>query len=94
MKQTQPGKGKGHPQAFCILTTVSDISLAKQSGVDVCFQRFSWFSDSRSFPVGPDGFFLLLKTCCVPVTSPNAAIKQAERKFSVTQTSGGISVFL
>lgn len=52
MKQTQPGKEKGHPQAFCISTTVSDISLAKQSGMDVCLQDFSCFLDSRSFPKG------------------------------------------
>lgn len=43
-KQTQPGKERGHPQAFCISTTVSDISLAKQSVMDVCSQDFSCFS--------------------------------------------------
>lgn len=37
------GKEKGHPQAFCSSTTVSDISLAKQSGMDVCFQNFMFF---------------------------------------------------
>lgn len=37
------GKEKGHPQAFCSSTTVSDISLAKQSGMDVCFQNFTFF---------------------------------------------------
>lgn len=53
MKQTQPGKEKGHPQPFCISTTVSDISLAKQSKMGVCFQDFSCLTDSHSFPVGP-----------------------------------------
>jgi len=40
MYETQPEKEKGHPQAFCISTTVSDISfiIPQQSGMDVCFQ--------------------------------------------------------
>lgn len=39
MKQTQVGKEKGHPQAFCNSPTVSDISLALQSKMNVCFHN-------------------------------------------------------
>lgn len=43
MKQTRPEKEKGHPQAFCISTTVSDVSLAQQSGMDVFFPGLQQF---------------------------------------------------
>lgn len=68
MKQTQPGEEKGHPQAFCISTTVSDISLAKQSGMDVRLQPFfrlhTFFKGADSNPAS----FLFL-TNLIAVTS-------------------------
>lgn len=76
VKRTQPGKEKGHPQTLCGCTTVSDISLAKQSGMDVCFQDFGCLSDSRSFPVGsnrcpaPLFFFFSKSLLCSQSTSP------------------------